>query len=80
MLSGLDTLPFPLIARIHGAAIAGGVGLTSVCDIAVAAEDTIFAITEVKIGIVPAVISPFVLAKISTSSARAMSYRSNNRA
>jgi methylglutaconyl-CoA hydratase len=72
MLSGLDTVPFPLIARIHGAAIAGGVGLTSVCDIAVAAEDTIFAITEVKIGIVPAVISPFVLAKISPSTARAL--------
>jgi methylglutaconyl-CoA hydratase len=70
MLSSLDTLPFPLIARIHGAAIAGGVGLTSVCDIAIAAEDTIFAITEIKIGIVPAVISPFVLAKIDASAAR----------
>jgi len=70
MLSSLNTLPVPLIARIHGAAIAGGVGLASVCDIAIAADDTIFAITEIKIGIVPAVISPFVLAKIGTSAAR----------
>lgn len=70
MLSNLDTLPFALIARIHGAAIAGGVGLTSVCDIAVAADDTIFAITEARIGILPAVISPFVLAKINQSAAR----------
>jgi methylglutaconyl-CoA hydratase len=70
MLSNLDTLPFPLVARIHGAAIAGGVGLTSVCDIAVAADDTIFAITEARIGILPAVISPFVLAKIHQSAAR----------
>jgi methylglutaconyl-CoA hydratase len=70
MLTTLDTLPVPLVARIHGAAIAGGVGLTSVCDIAVAADDSVFAVTEVKLGIVPAIISPFVLAKISVSSAR----------
>lgn len=70
MLSSLDTLPLPLIARIHGAAIAGGVGLTAVCDIAVAADDAIFAVSEAKLGIVPAVISPFVLAKIGVSAAR----------
>jgi methylglutaconyl-CoA hydratase len=70
MLDTLDTLPVPLIGRIHGAAIAGGLGLTSVCDVVVAAEDTVFATTEVKLGIVPALISPFVLAKISASAAR----------
>jgi len=70
MLSAIDTLPCAVIARIHGAAIAGGVGLTSVCDIAIAADDTIFAITETRIGIVPAIISPFVLAKIGPSAAR----------
>jgi methylglutaconyl-CoA hydratase len=70
MLAALDTLPFALIARIHGAAIAGGVGLASVCDVVISAEDAVFAITEVKIGIVPAVISPYVLAKIGTSAAR----------
>jgi methylglutaconyl-CoA hydratase len=70
MLQTLDTLPVPLIGRIQGAAIAGGVGLTAVCDIAIAATDAVFATTEVKIGIVPALISPFVLAKISVSAAR----------
>lgn len=70
MLQMLDTLPVPLIARIQGAAIAGGIGLTAVCDIAVAATDAVFATTEVKIGIVPALISPFVLSKISPSAAR----------
>jgi methylglutaconyl-CoA hydratase len=70
MLSAIDTLPMAVIGRIHGAAIAGAVGLTSVCDIAIAAEDTMFAITETRIGIVPAIISPFVLAKIGPSAAR----------
>jgi methylglutaconyl-CoA hydratase len=70
MLLAIDTLPCAVIVRIHGAAIAGGVGLTSVCDIAIAAEDAIFAITETRIGIVPAIISPFVVAKIGVSAAR----------
>jgi methylglutaconyl-CoA hydratase len=72
MLSNLDTLPFALIARIHGAAIAGGVGLAAVCDVAVAADDAIFAVSEARLGILPAVISPFVLAKISRSAARSL--------
>jgi methylglutaconyl-CoA hydratase len=70
MLSAIDTLPIAVIARIHGAAIAGAVGLTAVCDIAIAAEDAMFAITETRIGIVPAIISPFVLAKVGPSAAR----------
>ena len=70
LFEALDTLPLPLVGRIHGAALGGGVGLTAVCDIAVAAEDTVFGLTEAKLGIVPAVISPFVIAKIGTSMAR----------
>jgi methylglutaconyl-CoA hydratase len=70
MFEALDTLPIPLIGRIHGAALGGGVGLAAVCDIVVAAEDAAFAFTEVKLGILPAVISPYALAKIGRSAAR----------
>src|SRR5437764_60235 len=70
MFEVLDRLPIPLIGRIHGAALGGGAGLAAICDIVVAAEDTAFAFTEVKLGILPAVISPFVLAKIGRSAAR----------
>jgi methylglutaconyl-CoA hydratase len=70
MFAALDALPIPLIGRIHGAALGGGVGLAAVCDIVVAAEDTAFAFTEVKLGILPAVISPYAIAKIGRSAAR----------
>jgi methylglutaconyl-CoA hydratase len=70
MFGALNTLPVPLIGRIHGAALGGGVGLAAVCDIAVADHDTQFGFTEVKLGILPAVISPFVLEKIGRSPAR----------
>jgi methylglutaconyl-CoA hydratase len=70
MFRALDELPVPVVGRVHGAAIGGGAGLTAVCDIAVADEDTVFGFTEVKLGIIPAVISPFVLAKIGRSAAR----------
>ena len=70
MFAALDALPVPLIGRIHGAAIGGGSGLAAVCDIIVASEDTVFGFTEVKLGILPGVISPFVLAKIGRSAAR----------
>jgi methylglutaconyl-CoA hydratase len=70
MFEALDALPIPLIGRVHGAALGGGVGLAAVCDIVVAAEDAAFAFTEVKLGIVPAVISPYALAKIGRSAAR----------
>ena len=70
MFLALDTLPVPLIGRIHGAALGGGSGLAAVCDIVVAAEDAVFGFTEAKLGILPAVISPFVLAKIGRSAAR----------
>ena len=70
MFAALDRLPIPLIGRVHGAALGGGVGLAAVCDIVVAAEDAIFGFTEVKLGIIPAVISPYALAKIGRSAAR----------
>ncbi len=70
MFRALDELPVPVIGRIHGAAIGGGAGLAAVCDIVIAAEDAVFGFTEVKLGIVPAVISPFVLGKIGASAAR----------
>jgi methylglutaconyl-CoA hydratase len=70
MLERLDTLPVPVIGRIQGAVFGGGVGLAASCDIVVAAEDAVFALSEVKLGIVPAVISPYVLRKIGVSAAR----------
>jgi methylglutaconyl-CoA hydratase len=70
MFEALDRLPIPLIGRVHGAALGGGAGLAAVCDIVVSAEDVIFGFTEVKLGIIPAVISPYVLAKIGRSAAR----------
>lgn len=68
----IDNCPKPVIAQLHGAALGGGAGLAAVCDIVIAADDAIFGFTEVKLGIIPAVISPFVLAKIGASNARAL--------
>jgi methylglutaconyl-CoA hydratase len=70
MYSALNMLPVPLIGRIHGAALGGGAGLAAVCDVVVAEERAIFGFTEVKLGLVPAVISPFALAKVGRSAAR----------
>jgi methylglutaconyl-CoA hydratase len=70
MLTAIDRLPQAVIGRVHGAAIAGGAGLLSVCDAVVAADDAVFGFTEVKLGIVPAIVSPFVIAKIGVSAAR----------
>jgi methylglutaconyl-CoA hydratase len=62
--------PLPVVLRAHGAALGGGSGLAAACDIAIAAEGTVFGFTETRLGIVPAVISPFVLPKIGVSAAR----------
>lgn len=70
MFGALDQLPLPLIGRVHGAALGGGLGLAAVCDIVVAAEDAVFGFTETKLGLVPSVISPFAVAKIGASAAR----------
>jgi methylglutaconyl-CoA hydratase len=70
MFAALNRLPVPLIGRVHGAALGGGAGLAAVCDVVVAEERAVFGFTEVKLGILPAVISPFVLPKIGRSAAR----------
>jgi methylglutaconyl-CoA hydratase len=70
MLRTIDRCPKPVIARVHGAALGGGAGLCAVCDAVVAADDTVFGFTETKLGIIPAVISPFTIAKIGVSHAR----------
>jgi methylglutaconyl-CoA hydratase len=70
MLESIDRCPAPVISRVQGHALGGGCGLVACSDIAVAADDAIFAFSEVKLGIIPAVISPFALAKIGPSAAR----------
>src|SRR5205814_5227253 len=62
--------PKPVIARVHGAALGGGAGLVAACDIGIAIESVQFGFTEVKLGIIPAIISPFVIAKIGPGRAR----------
>ena len=70
MLEAIDGCPAPVVARVHGFALGGGSGLVACCDIAVAAPDAVFGFSEVRLGIIPAVISPFVLAKIGAGPAR----------
>lgn len=70
MFRALDTLPIPLIGRVQGAALGGGAGLASVCDVVVAEDGAQFGFTEVRLGLLPAVISPFAVAKIGVSAAR----------
>ena len=66
----LDQLALPTVARIQGAALGGGVGLIAACDIAVAADTAFFALSEVKLGLIPAVISPYVVRAIGERAAR----------
>jgi methylglutaconyl-CoA hydratase len=68
----IDTCPAPIIARVHGAALGGGMGLCAVSDLVIAESGTRFGFTETRLGILPAVISPFVIAKIGESHARAL--------
>ena len=70
LFAAIAECPRPVIARVHGAALGGGSGLVAASDFAVAAEGAKFGFTEVRLGIVPAVISPFVLAKIGPGLAR----------
>jgi methylglutaconyl-CoA hydratase len=70
MFAAIDELPAAVVGRVQGAALGGGAGLAAVCDIVVAAESAVFGFTETKLGILPAVISPFALAKIGRSAAR----------
>lgn len=70
MFLAINTVPAIVIGRIHGAALGGGSGLAAVCDVVVADEAAIFGFTETKLGILPAMISPYVLQKIGASAAR----------
>jgi methylglutaconyl-CoA hydratase len=72
MFAAIDACPVPVIARVQGAALGGGMGLCAVSDIVVATADATFGFTETRLGIVPAVISTFVLPKIAGSHARAL--------
>jgi methylglutaconyl-CoA hydratase len=70
LMQVIDECPKPVVGRINGAAIGGGIGLVSCCDIAVAVERAKFGLSEVRLGLLPAVISPFVLSKIGESNGR----------
>ncbi len=72
LLHIIYTFPCPVVARVHGAAIGGGVGLVAACDIAIASENARFGFSEVKLGLAPAVISPYVVRKISETHTRAL--------
>lgn len=72
MYAVINECPAPVVGRIQGAAIGGGVGLVAVCDIAICAPNSKFGLSEVKLGILPAVISPYVIGKIGASHARAL--------
>src|SRR5690606_23657776 len=70
MMRALDELPRPTIARVQGAAFGGGVGLVACCDIAIGVPEAKFGLTESKLGLLPAVISPYVIAAIGQREAR----------
>jgi methylglutaconyl-CoA hydratase len=70
MLSTLNEMPKPTIARVHGSAFGGGVGLVACCDVAIGAHDATFAFSEAKLGLIPATISPYVIEAIGARAAR----------
>jgi methylglutaconyl-CoA hydratase len=70
LMRRLDELPKPTIARVHGPAFGGGVGLVAACDIAIGADTATFGLTETRLGLLPAVISPYVIAAIGGRNAR----------
>ncbi|MCU4654626.1 crotonase/enoyl-CoA hydratase family protein [Roseibacterium sp. SDUM158016] len=70
MLGALDRMPKPLIGRVQGQAFGGGVGLISVCDVAVGAEGAKLGLTEVRLGLIPATIGPYVVARMGPARAR----------
>jgi methylglutaconyl-CoA hydratase len=70
MLATLDRMAKPTIARVHGAAYGGGVGLVACCDIAIAAQEATFSLSEAKLGLIPATVGPYVVAAIGARQAR----------
>ncbi len=69
MLQAWNTLPQPVIGRIHGNSFGGGVGLASICDVAVGVEGALMGLTETKLGLIPATIGPYVIARMGEASA-----------
>jgi methylglutaconyl-CoA hydratase len=70
LLQGIDRLPKPTVAAVQGAAFGGGVGLVAACDIAIASEEALFSLSEVRLGLIPAVISPYVVQAMGARQAR----------
>lgn len=70
MLQALNTLPKPLIGRLHGNAFGGGIGLASVCDVAIGADHIAMGLTETRLGLIPATIGPYVCARMGEAKAR----------
>lgn len=70
MLRALQSLPKPLIGRVQGAAYGGGVGMVAVCDVAIAAEGARFGLTETRLGLIPATVGPYVVARLGHANAR----------
>jgi methylglutaconyl-CoA hydratase len=70
MLQSISRCPAPVVVRVHGFALGGGSGLTACADVCIAAKDAVFGFSEVRLGIIPGVISPMVLAKIGPAAAR----------
>lgn len=70
MLAALNAMPVPLIARVQGAAYGGGVGLICVCDVVIAASDAEFGLTETRLGLIPATVAPYVVARMGEGNAR----------
>ena len=72
LFGALDELPMPVVARVQGPAIGGGAGLVAVADVAIASTDAVFAFTEVRLGIIPAVVSPYVVRRVGPAHATAL--------
>jgi methylglutaconyl-CoA hydratase len=72
MFEAIDTCPAPVIARVHGLALGGGMGLCAVADLVIAESGTRFGFTETRLGLIPAVIAPYVIARIGETHARAL--------
>ena len=75
MLDAIASCPLPVVARVHGHALGGGAGLVCAADIAIAADTLKIGFTEVRLGIIPAAISPFVVRRIGAGHARALFLR-----
>src|SRR5207248_3102142 len=72
MFRALDGLPMPLLVRVQGAALGGGAGLVAVADVAIASTAAVFGFTEVRLGIIPSVVSPYVVRKIGFAHATSL--------